>query len=119
MYIHSEVFYIRIIEAIMPLTWKEMNMRVLYARVEEVAQDCWAVVAALGGGKVLYHEGPVALKVDYFTEAQARRLVARIEAAGNEINEAHWYGNDGDFDWDQWGYGLYCWEEEEKLSGRW
>ena len=67
-------------------------MNILYARIEEVATECYIVIAALGEGKVMYHQGPK--NYAYFSKDEAESLVKKIEAKGS-IDTQYW--DDGSF----------------------
>jgi hypothetical protein len=59
----------------------------LTIRADEVDAGVFAVQCRAIDGRWLQHEGPKGFA--FFTEAQARALVARVYAAC-EVNEQHW-----------------------------
>lgn len=68
-------------------------MNIVFTFKEEIAAGAFAVFAALGGGKLAQHNGPV--NADLFTEAQADALIERVNAV-REINPVHWIFDNGD-----------------------
>ena len=60
-------------------------------------------------GRWLQHEGPEG--ADFFTEAQARKLVSRVILAG-EVNEQHWISGGT-------GYGTFEHEMAQIEAERW
>jgi hypothetical protein len=65
---------------------------ILFADAFQIEEGCYTVVAHLGGGRALYHRGPV--NYSYFTREQAERLARRVSRA-RAIDPAHW--DDGSF----------------------
>jgi hypothetical protein len=65
---------------------------IISADAFKVEDGCYTVVAYLGGGKAVYHQGPVSCA--FFTKVQAELLASRISRAG-AIDLSHW--DDGKF----------------------
>jgi hypothetical protein len=62
--------------------------KIVTASTLPVGNNGFAVVAYLGNGKSVYHNGPEGYA--YFTADQADRLAKRVANAG-QIDPAHWY----------------------------
>jgi len=62
--------------------------KIVAAAAQPVGNDSFTVVAYLGNGKSVYHNGPK--DYAYFTADQAERLADRVNAA-RVIDLAHWY----------------------------
>lgn len=61
--------------------------KIVTAQAFEIESNVYTVVAGLGGGKAVYHVGHDDGR--YFTQDQAERLAARVNAA-RVIDLSHW-----------------------------
>ena len=82
-------------------------IQILYAREEQIAEDCFVVFAQLGGGRYMVHNGPV--RYPYFSKDQAEGLAANINCF-KQIDTAFWNNDhESPVDWEgKEEYNLEC-----------